>query len=182
MQHSRCWFPVTQSTCRTSECGISVQTVTVFLMLLARAKIRMQSCKRPRDLNPPIEAKMSHDNLDSIGGFKSHDLLQFCILILARASNLKKQVLSKSLMKWAILSKVDVLTSYQLKQSHSHHLMAGFECWAGILFQLGAAIFIALGARQAPSPWCRVTAVLTGKHSMNIPDTVHLFQVVCAGS
>ena len=44
------------------------------------AKIGMQNCKRSHDLNPPIEAKMSHDNLDSIGGFKSRDHLQFfCI-------------------------------------------------------------------------------------------------------
>ena len=46
----------------------------------------MQNC---RDLNPPIEAKMSRD---SLGGIKSHDLLQFCILILAQASNLKNTV------------------------------------------------------------------------------------------
>ena len=44
--------------------------------------------KRSCGLNPPIEA-MSCDNLDSIGGFKSCDLLQFCIPILAQASNLK---------------------------------------------------------------------------------------------
>ena len=49
----------------------------------------MQNCKRSRDLNPPIE---SHDILASIGGFKSHDLLQICIPILAQASNLKNTV------------------------------------------------------------------------------------------
>ena len=39
----------------------------------------MQNCKVSRDLNPPIKSKLSHDNLDSIGGFKSPDTLQFCI-------------------------------------------------------------------------------------------------------
>ena len=34
---------------------------------------RMQNCKVSRDLNPPIESKLSRDNLDSIGGFKSCD-------------------------------------------------------------------------------------------------------------
>ena len=52
---------------------------TVFFRLLARANIRMKNCKRSHDLDPPIEAKMPHDNLDSIGRFKSYDHLQFCI-------------------------------------------------------------------------------------------------------
>ena len=45
-----------------------------------------------RDLNPPIESKLSRDNLDSIGGFKSRDTLQFCIPSLDGASNLKNTV------------------------------------------------------------------------------------------
>jgi len=47
-----------------------------------------------RDLNPPREAKIPHANLDSIGGFKSHDLLPFCIPILVSASNLKNSTVS----------------------------------------------------------------------------------------
>ena len=52
----------------------------------------MQNCKVSRDLNPPIESKLSRDNLDSIGGFKSRDTLQFCIPSLDEASNLKNTV------------------------------------------------------------------------------------------
>ena len=65
---------------------------TVFFRLLARANIRMKNCKRSHDLDPPIEAKMPHDNLDSIGRFKSYDHLQFCIPNLARASHQKNMV------------------------------------------------------------------------------------------
>ena len=50
----------------------------------------MQNCKVSRDLNPPIESKLSRDNLDSIGGFKSRD--SFCIPSLEEASNLKNMV------------------------------------------------------------------------------------------
>ena len=32
-----------------------------------------KTAKVSRDLNPPIESKLSRDNLDSIGGFKSRD-------------------------------------------------------------------------------------------------------------
>ena len=52
----------------------------------------MQNCKVSRDLNPPIESKLSRDNLDSIGGFKSRDTLQFCIPSLDEASNLENTV------------------------------------------------------------------------------------------
>ena len=48
--------------------------------------------KVSRDLNPPIESKLSRNNLDSIGGFKSRDTLQFCIPSLDGASNLKNTV------------------------------------------------------------------------------------------
>ena len=42
--------------------------------MLAPSKLGMQNCKEvSRDLNPPIESKLSRDNLDSIGGFKSRD-------------------------------------------------------------------------------------------------------------
>ena len=51
-----------------------------------------KTAKVSRDLNPPIESKLSRDNLDSIGGFKSRDTLQFCIPSLDRASNLKNTV------------------------------------------------------------------------------------------
>ena len=44
-----------------------------------------KTAKVSRDLNPPIESKL----LDSIGGFKSCDTLQFCILSLDGASNKK---------------------------------------------------------------------------------------------
>ena len=66
--------------------------VTVFFRLLASSKLGMQNCKVSRDLNPPIESKLSRDNLDSIGGFKSRDTLQFCIPSLDEASNLKNTV------------------------------------------------------------------------------------------
>ena len=46
---------------------------TVFFRLLAPSKLGMQNCKVSRDVNPPIESKLSRDNLDSIGGFKSRD-------------------------------------------------------------------------------------------------------------
>ena len=65
---------------------------TVFFRLLASSKLGMQNCKVSRDLNPPIESKLSRDNLDSIGGFKSRDTLQFCIPSLDEASNLKNTV------------------------------------------------------------------------------------------
>ena len=52
----------------------------------------MQNCKVSRDLNPPIESKLSRDILDSIGGFKSRDTLQFYIPSLDEASNLKNTV------------------------------------------------------------------------------------------
>ena len=52
----------------------------------------MQNCEVSCDLNPPIESKLSRDNLDSIGGFKSRDTLQFYILSLNEASNLKNTV------------------------------------------------------------------------------------------
>ena len=52
----------------------------------------MQNGKVSRDLNPPIDSKFSHDNLDSIGGFKSCDTLPFCIQSLVEASNLKNMV------------------------------------------------------------------------------------------
>ena len=48
-----------------------------FFRLLARAKIGLQNYKRYNDLKP-LEAKISRDNLDSIGRFKSCDVLQFC--------------------------------------------------------------------------------------------------------
>ena len=40
--------------------------VTVFFRLLASSKLGMQNCKVSRDLNPPIESKLSRDNFDSI--------------------------------------------------------------------------------------------------------------------
>ena len=46
---------------------------TVFFRLLAPSKLGMQNSKVSRDVNPPIESKLSRDNLDSIGGFKSRD-------------------------------------------------------------------------------------------------------------
>ena len=46
---------------------------TVNFRLLAPSKLGMQNCKVSRDLNPPIESKLSHDNLDSSGGFKPRD-------------------------------------------------------------------------------------------------------------
>ena len=37
-------------------------------------KIRnAKTAKVSRDLNPPLKSKLSRDNLDSIGGFKSHN-------------------------------------------------------------------------------------------------------------
>ena len=45
----------------------------MFFRLLAPSKLGMQNCEVSRDLNPPIESKLLRDNLDSIGGFKSHD-------------------------------------------------------------------------------------------------------------
>ena len=69
-----------------------IASVTVFFRLLASSKLGMQNCKVSRDLNPPIESKLSRDNLDSIGGFKSRDTLQFCIPSLDEASNLKNTV------------------------------------------------------------------------------------------
>ena len=62
----------------------------MFFMLLALGKIGMQNCKN-LDLNSPKEAKMSCDNLNSVGEFKSCDML-FCIPILARTSNLNNTV------------------------------------------------------------------------------------------
>ena len=47
--------------------------------------------KYHKNLNPPIESKLSRD---SIGGFKSCDILQFCIPSLDGASNLKNTVYS----------------------------------------------------------------------------------------
>ena len=38
-----------------------------------------KTAKVSRDLNPPIESKLSRDNLDSIGGFKSRDTFAVCI-------------------------------------------------------------------------------------------------------
>ena len=38
---------------------------------------KLKEKKKSCDLNPPIEARISYNNLDSGGGFKSHDLLQF---------------------------------------------------------------------------------------------------------
>ena len=35
----------------------------------------MQNCKISHDLNPPVESKLSRDILDSIGRFKSRDIL-----------------------------------------------------------------------------------------------------------
>ena len=35
--------------------------------------LECKTAKVSRDLNPPIESKLSRDNLDSIGGFKSRD-------------------------------------------------------------------------------------------------------------
>jgi len=61
-------------------------------------EVKTQNVNEHMHANPPIEAKTSHDNLDFIGGFKCHDLLQFCIqfwleqVILARASNLTNMV------------------------------------------------------------------------------------------
>ena len=54
--------------------------------------LECKTAKVSRDLNPPIESKLSRDNLDSIGGFKSRDTLQFCIPSLDGASNLKSTV------------------------------------------------------------------------------------------
>ena len=51
----------------------TASTYTVDFRLLAPSKFGMQNCKVSRDLNPPIESKLSRDNLDSIGGFKSRD-------------------------------------------------------------------------------------------------------------
>ena len=39
----------------------------------------MQNVNSHVHSNAPIETEMSYDNLDSIGGFKSCDRLQFCI-------------------------------------------------------------------------------------------------------
>jgi len=62
----------------TTNLKFTVLSTRVLCFLVAcAAKIGMQNCKRSHDLNPPIEAKMSHDNLYSIGGFKSRDHLQF---------------------------------------------------------------------------------------------------------
>ena len=69
---------------------------TVLFRLPVQAEIGMQNCKRPRDMNPPTEAKMTRDDLDSIGGFKLCDLLHFCIPSLARVSNLKNTVCTLS--------------------------------------------------------------------------------------
>ena len=60
------------------------------LQVLAWAQIGMQeNCKWSRDLNPPIESKLSCDILASIGGFKSCDLWQFCIPIFAEQATRK---------------------------------------------------------------------------------------------
>ena len=66
----------------------------------------MQNCKVSRDLNPPIESKLSRDYLDSIGGFKSRDTLQFCIPSLDEASNLKNTVHRASVFMVAIILRV----------------------------------------------------------------------------
>ena len=58
---------------------MKLDTCSVFFRLLAPSKLGMQNCKVSRDLNPPIESKLSRDNLDSIGGFKSRDSFAFRI-------------------------------------------------------------------------------------------------------
>ena len=63
----------------------------------------MQNCKVSRDLNPPIESKLSRDNLDSIGGFKSRDTLQFCTPSLDGASNLKTRYYTGSNISWKLV-------------------------------------------------------------------------------
>ena len=70
----------------------------------------MQNCKVSRDLNPPIESKLSRDNFDSIGGFKSRDTLQLCIPSLDEASNLKNTV-----SEWRALQQLSIVLSYALR-------------------------------------------------------------------
>ena len=71
-----------------------VQSTTVNFRLVVPKNSECKTATVSRDLNPPIESKLSRDNLDSNGGFKSRDTLQFCIPSLDGASNLKNTVAS----------------------------------------------------------------------------------------
>ena len=62
---------------------------TMFFRLLAPSKLGMQNCKVSCDLNPPIESKLSGDNLDSIGGFMSRDTFAVFAFRIFWTSNLK---------------------------------------------------------------------------------------------
>ena len=78
----------------------------------------MQNCKWSYDLNLPIESKLSCGILASIGGSKSCDLLQFFILILARASNLKNTVYRMSCCKSLPVLILHILALIQKTISH----------------------------------------------------------------
>jgi len=57
----------------------------VFFRLLAHTQsfeVKTQNVNSQVHSSPSVEVKLSHDKLDSIGGFKSCDILHFCISIL----------------------------------------------------------------------------------------------------
>ena len=49
---------------------------TVDFRLVVQKNSECKTAKVSRDSNPPIESKLSRDNLDSIGGFESRDTFE----------------------------------------------------------------------------------------------------------